>query len=126
MSKRSYIIDVVETIVGDRLKAETVIERLTDEGVLVLGYGDADVDLICESFKEYFGTTKTSRQDRFSAHRLGSKYGAQSVRGIMKLLSENSNQKFAPVVNNVAELESKFVSILKFVRNIKSDETIEV
>lgn len=126
MSKRKYILDLLEHIIGDKIKAEVVMERLTDEGVLVLGYGDADVDKIVDKFKETFGTTKTSKIDRYSAHRLGAKYGSQAVTGIIQILGDNQGVRYAPVVNSVADLESKWVSILNFVRNLKSDEVIDV
>jgi hypothetical protein len=124
---RQYIIDIVTRIVGDKPTAEMVIERLTDEGVLSLGYGNADIDKVVEAFSMTFGTTKVSKYDRFAANRLCSKYGSQGVVGVIKLLGENSSVKYAPVVNNVAELENKMVSILSFLRTLSNnDKTIEV
>lgn len=103
-----------------------VVEVLSDEGLLVLGYGDKDVDAIVLKFSETFGNTKVSKYDRFAAQRLAHKYGSQAVVGIISILAQRNGEKFAPVVNNVAQLESKFVSILNFVRNLdKGDEEIK-
>lgn len=106
--------------------AESVVDRLMEEGLLHLGYGDKDIDMVVTKFTDTFGTTKVSRQDRWAANRLVQKYGSQAVCGIVDLLAKNSTEKFAPVVNSVAQLEEKMPSVLNFLRNIKGDETIEV
>lgn len=123
--RKKYVIDLITSFTGDAIKAELIVERLQDEGLLVLGYGDAEVDQIVEKFKDTFGTTKVSKYDRFAAQRLAKKYGSQAVVGIMQLLADNSNEKYSPVVNSVAEFESKIPSILNFVRNIKGEEIID-
>lgn len=122
--KKQYITDIIEKIVGDKVKAEMVVERLTDEGVLNLGYGSADINLVLTTFQETFGTTKHSKYDRFAANRLCMKYGAQGVAGIIKLLGASSDEKFAPVVNTVTELETKLPSVLNFLRKANSQEEI--
>lgn len=124
-SKRAWVVEIITKIVGDEPTAEMVVERLTEEGLLHLGYGDKDVDLIVTTFADTFGVTKTSRYDRFAAHRLAQKYGAQAVAGIVRLLAENSTEKFAPVVNSVAQLEDKMPSVLNFLRNRRGEEVID-
>lgn len=120
------MIELITQIVGDAITAEMVVETLQDEGLLHLGYGDADVDKIVIKFTETFGTTKVSKYDRFSASRLAKKYGSQAIVGIIQLLAENSTEKYAPVVNSVSQLEEKLPSILNFLRNVKGTEEIDV
>lgn len=131
MNRRQYVVDLITAIVkgSDQAQAvqtsELIVERLTEEGVLHLGYGDADVDLVVDTFTECFGTTKVTKPDRFAANRLVKKYGAQSVAGIIRLLAEKRDEKYAPVVGNVYELENKWVSVMNFLRNNNPD-TIQV
>lgn len=123
---KKYVTDIVASIVKDIPTAEMVVERLQEEGVLHLGYGNADIDRIVNEFTETFGTTKISKYDRFAAQRLANKYGSQSIVGIIKLLAENNGAKYVPVVNSVSQLENKLPSILNFLRNQKGREEIDV
>lgn len=124
MSRKQWVTELITQIVGDKPTADMVVQRLEEEGVLHLGYGDADVDRVVEKFTDTFGTTKTSRQDRFAAHRLVRKYGAQSVCGVVDLLSQNSTERYAPVVGSIAQLETKWVSVLNFLRNVRKDDGV--
>jgi hypothetical protein len=124
-SKRTYVIDMLTPIVGSKQTAEAVVERLTDEGLLVYGYGNADIDKVVEAFTETFGTTKTSKPDRWAANRLVNKYGSQAVVGVVRLLGQHQGEKYAPVVNNVVQVEEKWVQILTFLRKQGSSGTIE-
>lgn len=122
MSRDSiWVVDLISQVVRDRPTAEMVVERLMEEGVLNLSYGDADINRVVTTFTDTFGTTKVSKADRFAANRLVRKYGAQSVVGIVQLLAQNSTQRFAPVVGSVSQLEQKWVSVLNFLRNIQQD-----
>lgn len=126
MSKRKWVVELVSQIVKDTPTAEMVVDRLMEEGVLHIGYGNADVDIVVQKFTDTFGTTKTSRYDRYSAQRLVTKYGTQAVCGIIALLAEHSQEKYAPVVGSIAQLEEKIVSVLNFLRNLKNGEEIDV
>lgn len=111
-----------------QLTAESIVDVLIEEGVLHLGYGDADIDIITDTFKEVYGTTKTSQGDRFAARRLADKYGSQAIVGIMRLLAQHSQEQYAPVVNSVTQLETKLSSVLSFLRKTHAesvDETIQ-
>lgn len=125
MSRKDWVVDLVTQIVKDRPTAEMVVERLTEEGLLHLGYGNAEVDIVVDKFTDTFGTTKTSKADRFAAHRLVRKYGAQAVVGIVALLAENSTEKYAPVVGSITQLETKWVSVLNFLRKLDKEEPID-
>lgn len=125
MERKNYVIGfITEIIGGDKIRAEMVVQRLQDEGLLHLGYGDAEVDRVVERFGDAFGTTKISKQDRWAAHRLVNKYGGQSVVGIIDLLAAKQTEKYAPVANSVVQLEEKWPSILNFLRKNSNDEEI--
>jgi hypothetical protein len=124
--RRAWVVELVTQIVKDQPTAEMVVERLQEEGLLVLGYGDKEVDRVIEMFTNTFGTTKVSRYDRFAANRLVEKYGSQAVVGIIDLLGKNAGEKFAPVTNSVSQLEEKMPSVLNFLRNLKSEETLDI
>lgn len=124
MSKRVYVVDLITQIAGNKQTAEMIVERLENEGLLHLGYGDAEVDMIVTRFSEAFGTTKASKYDRFAAGRLAKKYGGQAVCGIIDLLANAQTEKYAPVTNSVVQLEEKLPSILNFLRNLKGNEDI--
>lgn len=127
MERKEYAIKVILDVVKDRPTAEMVLERLQDEGLLHLGHGNTDIDQVVGAFQETFGNTKTTRYDRFAANRLTTKYGAQSVVGVIKLLSSLKDDQYVPVVSNVAQLEDKWVAILNFVRKKgQSGEVIEI
>jgi hypothetical protein len=127
MGKRAWVVEIVQSVTRcDVPTAEMLVERLTEEGVLHLGYGDADIDRVVDKFTETFGTTKVSKQDRWAANRLVKRYGAQSVVGIVSLLGQMSTERYAPVVNSVADLETKWVSVLNFLRKQKGEEEINV
>lgn len=124
MGRRKYILGRMFKIIDDMPACEDILDMLEEEGVLHLGYGEPDVDLILSTFKEIFGTTKASRQDRWAANRMAAKYGSQAVAGIIRALGAQTGSKYAPIVNNVAEMENKMVSILNFLRK-NDDETIQ-
>lgn len=122
MSRYNYALQIIEQCGVDKPTAEMIVERLGEEGMLHTGYGNLNVDQVCDAFKDSFGTTKTSKYDRFAANRLATKYGAESVVTIIKLLSQNQADRFAPTVNNVTEVEAKWVSVMKFLRGVTPDE----
>lgn len=123
---RKDILELVTKLVGNAQTAETVVNALSEAGVLHVGFGDAEVDIIVDKFKDTFGTTKTTKYDRFAASRLAKKYGSQAVVGVIDLLASKSGEKYVPVVGNVSQLEEKWVSVLNFLRNSsKGAETID-
>lgn len=123
--RKQYIIDLLMKVVRDKPTAEMVVEVLQAEGLLVLGYGSSEIDNVVQKFIDTFGTTKTTKYDRFAASRLVKKYGDSPVCNIIDLLGKSATQKFAPRVNNISDLESKMPSILIFLRGMKGDEEID-
>lgn len=133
MSKKQYVVELVEHAIrggtkgNEKITAQIIVERLIDEGLLVLGYGDADIDRVVETFKETFGTSKVSKYDRFAAGRLCKVNSVNAVCGIIKLLGQRSQEKYAPVVNSISQLEEKWPSVVNFLRgNNKPNQTIQV
>jgi len=124
ITKRAWVAELVMSVTRcNAPTAEMLVERLVEESLLNLGYGDADVDKVVMAFTDAFGTTKVSKYDRFAANRLVRKYGAQSVVGIVQLLAQRSTERYAPVVNSVVALENKFVSVRNFLaKQIQSGE----
>lgn len=121
-SRKKYAIDLISSIVGDVPTAEMVVERLNDEGLLHLGYGDAEVDQVLEAFKEANGTTKVTKYDRFAASRMVKEYTGKAVVQIVKMLAQ-SNGKYKPVVNNIQQLEDKWVSVVNYLRSEHQDSS---
>jgi hypothetical protein len=116
-TKRQWVVELVQqTVSCDVPTAEMLVDRLMEEGLLNLGYGDADIDAVVQKFTDTFGTTKVSKYDRFAARRLTTKYGRQAVCGIIDLLGSLSTEKYAPVVGSITQLEDKWVSVLNFLR----------
>lgn len=127
MRNLNWVRDIIISVGVDKTTAGMIVERLEEEGVLHLGYGDADVDSVVETFNSVFNATKVSRQDRWAAGRLAKAHGVTAVLTIIQLLRQNSNQPYAPVVNNLVELENKFQSVLNFLRrNVNNGEVIQV
>lgn len=130
MNKEQYVIDTIAKIIGGPnavISAQLIVQRLQDEGLLNLGYGNADIDRVVKTFADTFGTTKVSKADRYAANRLVTKYSAQAVSGIISLLGSKNQEKYCPVVNSVADLENKWVSVMSFLRkNEGQDDTIVV
>lgn len=107
-------------------EAKQIVDALIKAKVLQLeSYGDADVNSIVDGFKQLFGNTKTTRYDRYAAHRLAEQKGVTAVVGIIKLLHERSEEQFCPSVASVSELETKWVKVVGFLRR-QSDEHVEI
>lgn len=131
MSKQSdWVVEMIAQIVQDSptsaapKTAEIIVERLKEEGLLHIGHGNADIDKVVVAFADSFGTTRTSKYDRYAARRLVAKYGTDSVCGIIKMLAEKSGGKYYPVVNDISQLERKFVSVLNFLRSDKKTDGV--
>jgi hypothetical protein len=119
MNRKNYVLQLIVDIVGDKPTAEMVYERLDEEGFLHIGYGDAEIDRITKTFAELWGTTKTSRFDRFAATRLAraERYGgAEGIVGLMKLFITMQSDKYAPSVSTVQQFEEKLPAIVVFMR----------
>lgn len=109
-------VELVNSIVNNKPLAESIVERLNEEGFLHIGKGAYDVDKIVEMFKECFGNTKTTKYDRYAAHRLAKVHGVAPVCKVIELLAKCHDYPYCPIVGSVAQLETKWVSVVAFLR----------
>lgn len=109
-----------QRIYDARKRLDPVIKSLETVNEYKRDMRDPNVQSIVEAFSAAFGTTKVSRTDRFAAKRLHVKHGADNVVKIINALANKSDNKFAPTVNSVTQLEEKLVSIVKFLKGTES------
>lgn len=124
--KKEYVTELIANIIKDKPTAEMVVERLMEEDLLNLGYGNSDIDAVVIQFSETFGNTKTSKFDRFAAKRLTEKYGRDSIVGIIQLLGKRKDEKYCPVVGNISQLEEKIVSVMNFLRKGMDNQDLDI
>jgi hypothetical protein len=87
-------------------------------------YGNKDVNEIVEAFKQSFGTTATSRYDRFAASRLSKTHGTEEIVRVIQVLARYGNNRYAPTVNSISELEKKLVSVGNFIKRIGGTQEV--
>jgi hypothetical protein len=124
--KKEYVTELITNIVKDKPTAEMIVDRLMEEDLLNLGYGNSDIDAVVIQFSETFGNTKTSKYDRFAAKRLTEKYGRDSIVGIIQLLGKRKGEKYCPVVGNISQLEEKIVSVMNFLRKGVDNQDLDI
>lgn len=115
--QRDYLIALVAKFSD---KAEAIVDALIEEGVVNAHFGNQEISEVIETFKQKFGTTRTSRYDRFAAKRLVDKHGAETVIQAITALSLLQSRDFAPSANNVVDIERKWPSIVKFLNGQRS------
>lgn len=112
------------TIHNAKARNKTLIEALKMVESPPAEYGNHDVNTIINTFTKAFGTTKSTKWDRFAASRMAKKHGAELISGAMQALAQHSSDKFCPSVNNVSQFEEKLPSIAKFLNNKSADKEI--
>lgn len=123
--RRDYIVGLVASLLKEGKGAEEIVDKLIDEGIFNEHYGNQEVSGVIETFKQTFGTTATSKYDRFAASRMVKKHGTESVVAVVKALGLLKDREYAPVVNNVSQMERKWASIVSFLNNQRSSEEIK-
>ena len=83
-------------------------------------YGNHDINTIINTFSQAFGTTKSTKWDRFAAKRLLAKYPSELLVGAINALAGSQNDKYAPSVRSISQFEEKLPNIARFL-NQKSD-----
>lgn len=115
------------TIHNAKKRAEPLLEALkTISDAEPKTYGNPDVNAIVGEFKQQFGTTTVSKYDRFAAKRLFTAHGTENVCNVIRILAHFSDDKYAPAVNDVRQLEEKWVSVGKFLNNKGNGQTVEL
>lgn len=90
-------------------------------------YGDPNINKIIGAFTESFGTTKSSKYDRWAAKRLSDKHGVEPMITIIQLLASRRGDQYRPSVNSVSELERKWDSVASYLgRQIEANNMQEV
>ena len=102
-----------QTVTNIRNKNKIFTEALK-ENTAQVEYGNPEINTLLKAFSDTFGTTKTSRFDRYAAKRLITKHGADKILTLISELRKMAESKFAPSVNNVSDIETKWVQIIKF------------
>lgn len=123
---RESIVKLISALLRRRSTPDEIVDALASEGLLNVSYGSQDVSLVVDKFKLAFGTTRTTKWDRYAANRLVKKYGSESVVMLMLQLADNSSHPYAPVVNSVGDVERKWNSILAFINRNQGSEDIDV
>lgn len=90
-------------------------------------FGNQDINLIVNAFKETFDTTNVTKFDRWAAKRLAEKHGAPQIVRIIQALGQVSGDKYSPSVNSVRQIEEKWVTIASyFKKKIGESVTVEI
>lgn len=106
--------------------ATNIIDNLIRDGIISLTYaGNPDISMLVDTFQREMGTTATVKTDRFAASRLVKRHGVHLVCGVVEELSARKREKFAPVVNNITQLEQKWPQVTRFVQT-KAEGEVDV
>lgn len=120
LSQLSDALKVVETTA----KVNKIVKHITKDMPVPEIYGNPDINKIIDSFKTQFGTTNATRYDRFAAHRLAKKYGADEIVKIIEVLRAHLTDDYCPVIGSVSQLDRKIVNVMVFFKRVKEDERI--
>lgn len=124
--KRDYITKAIDSLVGDKKLSEAIVDKLVEEDLISLSFGNKEVDEIVTAFKTTFGTTRASKYDRFAAKRLSDKNGVKTVVQMIQILGTRMDLPYAPTIGSVSQLEEKWVSVVKFLRKTRHEESKEL
>lgn len=124
--KRDYITKAIDSLVGDKKLSEAIVDKLVEEDLISLSFGNKEVDEIVTAFKTTFGTTRASKYDRFAAKRLSDKNGVKTVVQMIQILGTRMDLPYAPTIGSVSQLEEKWVSVVKFLRKTRHEGGAEL
>lgn len=115
------------TLYNARKRQEALLEALKNmNGITSQDKRNPAVQAIVEAFTENFGTTKATQYDRWAAKRLATKHSEEVIVKVIKALALYTGDKYAPAVNNVRQLEEKWVSVGKFLNNKAGSQVVEL
>lgn len=89
-------------------------------------YGDGEVNKVINAFTKAFGTTKSTKYDRFAAKRLSDKYTADEIVRAIDALSQTQSDKYSPSVRSVSQFEEKLPNIIRYLQNKSNDKVINL
>jgi hypothetical protein len=130
LTKRQWAVISVATTLDDSVilpdveaVATQIVDQLIEDGLLPLTMaGQPDVAAIIDQFQLAFHTTAPNKTDRFAAARLAKRHGSATVVYIIQEFSKRTNEKYAPTINNVTQLEQKWPTIVRFVSSSGASE----
>lgn len=93
-------------------------------------FGNSQVNEVVKCFEDSFGFSLTRKQlNRQAAHRLANKYGVEKVQQAIKAASEIQEDRYAPSINNLLDLEEKLPRLVKYFAtrsSINLDEGVRI
>lgn len=89
-------------------------------------FGDTHINKVIQTFAESFGTTKSTKYDRFAAKRLYEKHGVAPVTDAIKALAYYQEDKYSPTVNNVSQFEEKLPQVIKYLNGKSTNVIMEL
>lgn len=114
------------SIYNAKERVNPLLEALKNMDSKKVEYGNPDINAVIAAFKESFGTTSSSKYDRYAAMRLAAGHGADNVVKVIKALSDHATEPFAPAVNSVLQLEQKWVSVGKFLTALSDNGAMDL
>lgn len=116
-----------QTVHNAKSRQENLLEALKLIHSEPKEHGNPDVNAIIGAFTESFGTTKSTKYDRWAAHRLAMKHGASVIVNIIKALAASRGDKYCPSVNSVKQIEEKWVNIANYIgRQQANNQVVEL
>lgn len=115
-----------QRIYDARKRLEPVFKALEQIQPYKRNVGDPNINMIVQAFADTFGTTKVSAYDRYAAKRLHVKYGAETIVKVIKALGQFGGEQYCPVVNNVSQVEIKWVQIGKFLQTQSGNGVMDI
>lgn len=80
---------------------------------------NTDANRIIEAFKEVHNVPSVRPTDRTSARVLSKIYGAEAIIQIIQIMAQARNQPYAPTVNHIKDIETKWIMIGRFIAKNK-------
>lgn len=120
---KDEVVTIVAQAISDGGDASKIVDALVSSGALKLRAkrSNAEIDAVVEVFKKAFGTTKSTGYDRYAANRLIKKHGVQRIVDLIQLLRDNMDNKYCPMPSSLAQMEDKWISIVRFEKSVEED-----
>lgn len=115
-----------QTLHNIKNRAKPLTEALKQLEAPPSEYGKPEINKIINAFTKAFGTTKTTKWDRFAANRLDKKYGADEIVGAINALAAAQEDKYAPSVRSVSQFEEKLPNIVSYFKKRSNDQIINL
>jgi predicted transcriptional regulator len=115
-----------QTIYNAQKRFEPVSEALKTISDNVKDNRNQDVQTVVDAFQRTYNPVSVSKYDRFAASRLVKKYKAQELATLIEILGKLRDDKYAPKINNIVQLEQKWISIEDYFKKLKGKELVKI